>query len=93
MTDKLSDGPSEAACEVALNAIRVSETEWACGFAASEALRAAHDPALGDARSVNEAWCRADQTRRIFEWMRTRKTNNGYPAVDAWAWADAIVRA
>lgn len=35
-------------------------------------LAATHDRSLGDARSVNEAWCRADQTRRIVEWMEAR---------------------
>lgn len=62
-TDPMPGGPSEAAIEAA-------HSREARRKGPSGCLVAAHDLALGTDRSVNEAWCRADQTRRIVEWLR-----------------------
>jgi hypothetical protein len=68
-------GPSAEAKAAGHEAIQEEFADRGLGDAsliAHEVLAAAHDPSLGDARSVNEAWCRADQTRRIVEWLRDR---------------------
>ncbi len=62
-----SCGPSEAALWHG-----VIHARMGAGYEADmgrAAIRAAHDPALGTDRSVNEAWCRTDQTRQIVEWL------------------------
>lgn len=76
-------GPSEAAVEAGARAAvsRVWTTRaFDADFTKAEqdawrttartVLTTAHDPALGTDRSVNEAWCRADQTQRIVERLR-----------------------
>jgi hypothetical protein len=67
---RLPGAPSEQAVDAAddrYEALRLGMSDYETMEAA---LAAAHDPKLGDARSVNERWCREDQTRRIVERLR-----------------------
>jgi hypothetical protein len=62
MATENKGGASEAAAE----AVTALAVVYDLGDGeARDFLAAAHDPALGLERSVNERWCREDQTRRI----------------------------
>jgi hypothetical protein len=67
-----SDKAVKAARKGALDALtaNLSKRVSAHQDAAVAGLEAAHDPALGLDRSVNERWCREDQTQRIVDWLR-----------------------
>src|ERR1041385_8375317 len=75
-TDPMPGGPSEAASNAAFDA----HASYSSRVGIDRALVAAHDPALGTDRSVNEAWCRADQTRQIVEWLQLRARGLGWDA-------------